>query len=345
MSSSYLQAVSARASEESSNPRKKISQLSDKVVDTNPYSRLMALKKMGVCPKYEDIRLKTVIVVGVGGVGSVASEMLVRCGVGKLLIFDYDKVELANMNRLFYTPDQCGMTKVAAARKSLSFINPDVQIEDYNYNITTVTLADAHRTAHGLAVENFDHFVTRIKEGSLTGGAVDLVLSCVDNFQARIAINQACNEVGQPWFESGVSEDAVSGHIQLLKPGELACFECAPPLIVASGVDEKTLKREGEAYQKRLAENPPTLSSEAASCLQVSAPVHASNEWGITLGDDDEEDVPMSSHKEPELAEGIVYAHVSSEQEKPDLKPSDMVGQEGGVDLGDLMAQLKGLQS
>lgn len=87
------------------------------------------------------------------------------------------------------------------------------------------------------------------------------------------------------------------------------------------------------------------MSSEAASCLQVSAPVHASNEWGITLGDDDEEDVPMSSHKEPELAEGIVYAHVSSEQEKPDLKPSDMVGQEGGVDLGDLMAQLKGLQS
>ena len=46
--------------------------------------------------------------------------------------------------------------------------------------------------------------------------------------QARIAINQACNECGQTWFESGVSEDAVSGHIQLLKPGELACFEwCA----------------------------------------------------------------------------------------------------------------------
>ena len=89
---------------------------------------------MGVVPNYADIRYKTVIVVGVGGVGSVASEMLVRCGVGKLLIFDYDKVELANMNRLFYTPDQCGMSKVAAARKSLSFINPDVVIEDYNYN-------------------------------------------------------------------------------------------------------------------------------------------------------------------------------------------------------------------
>ncbi len=39
------------------------------------------------------------MIVGVGGVGSVAAEMLTRCGVGKLLLFDYDKVELANMNR------------------------------------------------------------------------------------------------------------------------------------------------------------------------------------------------------------------------------------------------------
>ena len=119
---------------DSANPRQKIDTLSDKVVDSNPYSRLMALKKMGVVKNYEQIRTKTVVIVGVGGVGSVAAEMLVRCGVGKLLIFDYDMVELANMNRLFYTPDQCGMSKVAAARKSLSFINPDVEIEDYNYN-------------------------------------------------------------------------------------------------------------------------------------------------------------------------------------------------------------------
>ena len=102
---------------DSANPRQKIETLSDKVVDSNPYSRLMALKKMGVVKNYEQIRTKTVVIVGVGGVGSVAAEMLVRCGVGKLLIFDYDMVELANMNRLFYTPDQCGMSKVAAARK------------------------------------------------------------------------------------------------------------------------------------------------------------------------------------------------------------------------------------
>jgi hypothetical protein len=43
-----------------------------------------------------------VAVVGMGGVGSVAAEMLTRCGIGRLLMYDYDKVELANMNRLFF---------------------------------------------------------------------------------------------------------------------------------------------------------------------------------------------------------------------------------------------------
>jgi len=74
---------------------------------------------------------------------------------------------------------------------------------------------------------------------------VELILSCVDNFEARMAINAACNELDQTWIESGVSENAVSGHIQVIIPGESACFACAPPLVVASNIDEKTLKKEG----------------------------------------------------------------------------------------------------
>ena len=50
--------------------------------------------------------------------------MLTRCGVGKLIIYDYDNVELANMNRLFFTPLQVGLSKVQAAKETLSLINP-----------------------------------------------------------------------------------------------------------------------------------------------------------------------------------------------------------------------------
>lgn len=66
--------------------------MSAEVNDSNPYSRLMALKKMGIVKNYDDIRKKTVLIVGVGGVGSVVAEMLTRCGIGKLILFDYDKV-------------------------------------------------------------------------------------------------------------------------------------------------------------------------------------------------------------------------------------------------------------
>lgn len=206
--------------------------MSDEVVADNPYSRLMALKRMGVVENYEAIRDKSIVVVGIGGIGSVAAEMLTRCGVGKLILYDYDKVELANMNRLFFRPEQSGLSKVEAARGTLSKINPDVMLEAYNCDVTSI--------------DSFDQFIDRISHGGLDGKMpVDLVLSCVDNFAARNSINAACNELGQDWMESGVSEDAVSGHIQLMRPGHLACFACAPPLVVASGMDEKSLKRDG----------------------------------------------------------------------------------------------------
>eukprot|EP00659_Diplonema_papillatum_P020681 gene20681-31868_t len=209
--------------------------ISDAVRDDNPYSRLMALQRMGVVEEYDRILDKTVAIVGVGGVGSVAAEMLTRCGVGKLILFDYDKVELANMNRLFYQRHQCGMTKVEAAADTMRNINPDVEFECHNYDVTTV--------------DNFDHFQQRIATGGKHLAAdtrqrpVDLVLSCVDNFEARLAVNMACLELGQTWMESGVSENAVSGHTQLLVPGATPCYQCLPPLVVATG--EKPVKREG----------------------------------------------------------------------------------------------------
>lgn len=226
-----LEAKLARVSQDGVPKREKIDNMSSEVVDSNPYSRLMALKRMGIVNNYEKIRNYTVAVVGIGGVGSVTAEMLTRCGIGRLLLFDYDKVELANMNRLFFQPHQSGLSKVDAAAETLRNINPDVDIQTYNYNITTV--------------ENFDNFTKTLTTSSITDGPVDLVLSCVDNFEARFAINTACNEFNLNWFESGVSENAVSGHIQFIAPGETACFACAPPLIVASNIDEKTLKRDG----------------------------------------------------------------------------------------------------
>ena len=202
--------------------------MSDEATSTNPYSRLMALQKMGIVDNYEIIRNYSAIIVGVGGVGSVTAEMLVRCGIGKLILFDYDKIENANMNRLFYTPEQIGMDKVEAAKQTLEKINKDVLIEAYSYNITTN--------------ENFDKFIDKIEHGGINNDRISIILSCVDNYGARMAINKACNKLNQIWMESGVSENAMSGHIQFIIPGETACFSCAPPLVVAEEGHEKKIK-------------------------------------------------------------------------------------------------------
>lgn len=80
------------------------------------------------------------------------------------------------MNRLFFRPDQAGMTKTDAAAATLQDINPDVAIESFTMNITTL--------------QGFDEFKASVcdAEGQ---SRVDLVLSCVDNYEARMTINQA----------------------------------------------------------------------------------------------------------------------------------------------------------
>lgn len=69
------------------------------------------------------------------------------------------------------------------------------------------------------------------------------MLSCVDNYAARVTINKACCQADQIWMNSGVAENATSGQIQTCIPGITGCFLCAPPYIVAMKGDESTIKR------------------------------------------------------------------------------------------------------
>ena len=82
------------------------------------------------------------------------------------------------MNRLFFRPEQAGMTKTEAAAQTLRGINPDVAIESYTMNITTL--------------QGFDAFKASIIDND-GASRVDLVLSCVDNYEARMTINQVAD--------------------------------------------------------------------------------------------------------------------------------------------------------
>ena len=72
-----------------------------------------------------------VVIAGLGGLGSNVAVSLVRAGIGKLIIIDFDRVELSILTRQYYFLDQIGKYKTEAIKETLTRINPEVEIVSY----------------------------------------------------------------------------------------------------------------------------------------------------------------------------------------------------------------------
>lgn len=78
---------------------------------------------------FEKIKKKTVLIVGLGGVGGYATESLVRSGIHNLIIIDHDTIDASNLNRQIITNNQnIGKNKVEECAKRISEINPECNV-------------------------------------------------------------------------------------------------------------------------------------------------------------------------------------------------------------------------
>ena len=85
---------------------------------------------------FEKIKRATVTVIGLGGVGGYAVECLVRSGVGKIIIVDYDKVDITNINRqIISTISNIDEYKTQEWEKRIKLINPDVEVVSLNMKL------------------------------------------------------------------------------------------------------------------------------------------------------------------------------------------------------------------
>jgi sulfur carrier protein ThiS adenylyltransferase len=102
-----------------------------------------------------DARLRKAVVgiAGLGGLGSTVA--LVRTGVGRLLIADFDRVEQGNLNRQHYFFDQVGRPKVEALMENLRRIDAEVVMEPYDRRLDSQTIPEVFAEAHVIA-ECFD---------------------------------------------------------------------------------------------------------------------------------------------------------------------------------------------
>lgn len=95
-------------------------------------------------------------IAGAGGLGSNVAAHLVRAGVKKFVICDFDTVNASNLNRQFFFRDQLGRKKVAALEENLRRIDPDLELEMRDVRLTAENAADTF-AACDLVVEAFDN--------------------------------------------------------------------------------------------------------------------------------------------------------------------------------------------
>ncbi|MBU3693397.1 MAG: molybdopterin-synthase adenylyltransferase MoeB [Rhodocyclaceae bacterium] len=168
------------------------------------YSRHILLDELGV--EAQDAWLQaTVLVVGLGGLGSPAAMYLASAGVGRLILADGDTVDATNLQRqVAHREASIGRAKVDSAAETLRAINPDIAIECIGARLEGELL----RTT-----------VTR----------ADVVLDCSDNFATRYALNAACAATGTPLVSgAGVGFDGQLAVFDFRQPSG-PCYRCLFP--------------------------------------------------------------------------------------------------------------------
>jgi molybdopterin/thiamine biosynthesis adenylyltransferase len=165
------------------------------------YSRQMLFAPIGEAGQRRLLD-SAVCIVGMGALGTVLANHMVRAGVGHVRLVDRDYVEQSNLQRqmLFDEEDVAEVyPKVVAAEKKLRRINSSVKLE--------AIVADA----------------TALNIDELLAG-MDLVLDGTDNFQTRFLLNDACFKRGIPFTYGGaVSSRGMSA---IFVPGQTPCLRC-----------------------------------------------------------------------------------------------------------------------
>lgn len=164
------------------------------------YSRHIMLPEIDVAGQ-ERLLSSRVLLIGLGGLGSPVSMYLAAAGVGQLVLVDYDRVELSNLQRqiVHATPD-LQRPKVESARDRLLALNPDIAVTMLPQSLDDAGLDEQVQTA-------------------------DIVVDATDNFASRFAINAACVRAGKPL----VSGAAVrfEGQVAVFGNGaDSPCYRC-----------------------------------------------------------------------------------------------------------------------
>ncbi len=165
------------------------------------YSRQIMLPMVDVKGQQRLLE-STAIVVGLGGLGSPVAMYLAAAGVGRLMLVDFDQVEISNLQRqIIHTTADIGRLKVESARDTLKALNPEVEVEIIPHKLEGDELTD-------------------------TVSRSDVIIDASDNFAARFALNSASVSTRTPLVSGAAIR--MEGQVAVYRPDipESPCYRC-----------------------------------------------------------------------------------------------------------------------
>jgi adenylyltransferase/sulfurtransferase len=154
-----------------------------------------------------------VLLVGAGGLGSPLALYLAAAGVGTLGLVDFDVVDLTNLQRqIVHGTKDVGRSKIASAEERIADVNPNVHVEPYETQLTSLNALEIMRD-------------------------YDVIVDGTDNFPTRYLTNDACVLLGKPNVYGSIFR--FEGQASVFATADGPCYRCLfreppPPGLVPS---------------------------------------------------------------------------------------------------------------
>jgi molybdopterin/thiamine biosynthesis adenylyltransferase/rhodanese-related sulfurtransferase len=168
----------------------------------NRYARHLLLPEVDVAGQQKLLDSK-VLLIGAGGLGSPAALYLAAAGVGTLGIIDMDVVDESNLQRqILHNMDRIGDRKVDSAKKTLTGLNPDVDVVTYDVRLGADNVMDIF-------------------------AGYDVIVDGTDNFPTRYLVNDASLKLDIPVVHGSIFR--FEGQASVYLPHQGPCYRCQVP--------------------------------------------------------------------------------------------------------------------
>lgn len=173
----------------------------------------------------EAVQKLSVGIIGCGAVGNEVVKNLALLGVGRLDVYDFDKIEVHNLTKsVLFRESDIGRNKSDVAAERAMEIDPNISVRSFPGDFWDVMKLDVLQK-------------------------YDVVICCVDNFEARLRINRLCVLLSVDLIDTGIDSRFVNVNVYpFSKSREVACYECNLP----PGVYQQVEKRYSCGWLRRI---------------------------------------------------------------------------------------------